>query len=64
MGSGYGGTITAGLFLQEFVEPKVKWAHIDIAGPSWSDKSRDYESIGGTGVLVRTYAEFLERLSK
>lgn len=64
VGAGYGGTITAGLFLQEFVEPKVKWAHIDIAGPSWSDKPRDYESIGGTGVLVRTYAEFLERLSK
>lgn len=58
VGSGYGGTISGGLFIQEFVG-KNKWAHIDIAGPSWTDKSREYEPKGGTGVMVRTLAEFL-----
>ena len=54
-----GGTITAGLFLQEFVTPKVPWAHIDIAGPSWTEKETDLCPRGGTGVLVRTLIHFL-----
>jgi hypothetical protein len=32
-----GGSITAALFLKEFVN-KSAWAHLDIAGPVWSDK--------------------------
>jgi leucyl aminopeptidase len=31
----YGGSITAALFLQHFVK-KMKWAHIDLAGPVWN----------------------------
>lgn len=62
VGGMYAGTITAGLFLQEFVEKK-KWAHLDIAGPSWTDKPYSYETRGGTGVMVRTLAEFLASLS-
>ena len=34
MGGKGGGSITAALFLQDFVE-KAKWAHIDMAGPVW-----------------------------
>ena len=30
---GYGGALTAGLFLQEFVND-VPWVHLDIAGPA------------------------------
>ena len=60
-GGSYGGTINGGLFIQEFVG-KNKWAHIDIAGPSWTDKPREYESRGGTGVMVRTFAEFVDSL--
>lgn len=31
-GGRYAGASTAAAFLQEFIEPRVKWAHIDIAG--------------------------------
>lgn len=33
-----GGAITAALFLQNFVEGKKPFAHIDMAGPVWSMK--------------------------
>lgn len=61
VGSGYGGSINGGLFLQEFVD-KIKWAHIDIAGPAWTEKPKEYETRGGTGVMVRTWARFVESL--
>lgn len=60
IGGAYAGTITAGLFLQEFVGD-FKWAHIDIAGPSWTDKPREFESRGGTGCMVRLLADFLDQ---
>lgn len=53
------GAITAGTFLSNFVD-KVPWAHIDIAGPAWSDKSNDYTGKGGTGFGVRLLIDFLE----
>ncbi|KAI8475093.1 MAG: cytosol aminopeptidase family, catalytic domain-containing protein [Monoraphidium minutum] len=34
----YGGAITAALFLKEFVNEGVEWAHMDIAGPVWNEK--------------------------
>jgi len=58
-GAGYGGAITAGIFLESFVG-KTKWAHIDIAGPSWTDKPLPYIPRGGTGVMVSTMVRFLE----
>ena len=51
VGSGGGGSITAALFLKEFVED-TPWAHIDIAGPVWDEKK------GATGFAVRTLTEF------
>ena len=36
---GKGGAITAGLFLKEFIEKGVTWAHLDIAGPVWDEKA-------------------------
>ena len=38
-----GGSITAALFLKEFVGD-IPWAHLDIAGASFLDKERAYES--------------------
>ncbi|MFM7653389.1 MAG: leucyl aminopeptidase, partial [Vulcanococcus sp.] len=35
-----GGSITAALFLQDFVGKDIPWAHLDIAGTVWSDKGR------------------------
>ncbi len=58
-GTGTAGTISAGLFLQEFVEGNTKWAHLDIAGPSWTDKPLPYTPRGGTGVMVKTLARFM-----
>ena len=47
------GTITAGLFIGEFVQD-LPWMHLDIAGTSWADSSEGYLSKGGTGVPVRS----------
>ena len=55
---GEAGTITAGLFLQEFVDEKP-WVHLDIAGPAWTNGSHPYCTPGGTGVMVRTLIEYL-----
>ena len=49
-----GGAITAALFLREFVPESIPWAHIDIAGPVWSDKGRGDNPAGATGYGVRT----------
>lgn len=49
-----GGSITAALFLQEFVTDKVKWAHIDMAGPCW-----DTSSNTPTGYGVKTLVDFV-----
>ncbi|MEA2687286.1 MAG: leucyl aminopeptidase [Actinomycetota bacterium] len=57
IGSGrYGGALTAGLFLKEFVGD-VPWAHLDIAGPARSDDDEGYLCKGGTGFGVRTILE-------
>ena len=61
-GSPYGGSITAGLFLQEFVG-KSRWLHMDIAGPSFADRPREEHPRGGTGFGVSTAIRFLENLS-
>ena len=54
-----GGSITAALFLKEFVESKIPWAHIDIAGTCWTDKDRDLNPAGATGYGVRTLVNLI-----
>jgi len=56
-GSRWGGTITAGLFLREFVGD-ASWAHIDLSG-SWSAKERDYRTHGASGEGPRFLLEWL-----
>lgn len=34
-----GGSITAALFLKEFIKEGTDWAHLDIAGPVWDEKA-------------------------
>jgi leucyl aminopeptidase len=53
-----GGTITAGLFLSNFVE-KTPWAHIDIAGTADSVPGINYVGKGATGAGVRMLVEFI-----
>lgn len=64
IGSRYGGAITAGLFLKEFVNKDVKsWAHLDIAGPAFLEKAWKYYAEGATGVPLRTIIEFVLSIS-
>lgn len=56
----YGGAITAALFLQEFINEGVSWAHLDIAAPAYAEKPLNaYTPIGGVGYGVRTLLEWL-----
>ena len=58
VGGGEAGTITAALFLQEFVDG-VPWAHLDIAGPAFTEKDLPHAPRGGTGFGVRLLLRFL-----
>jgi leucyl aminopeptidase len=48
----------AGLFLREFIEKGVRWAHVDIAGPSFHHgQPYGYTGKGGTGAATRTLVQ-------
>lgn len=51
------GTITAGLFIEEFVDDGVSFLHLDIAGTAWTDSAKPYKLKGGTGVPVNSIYE-------
>jgi leucyl aminopeptidase len=55
----WGGSITAALFLREFVGD-VPWIHVDIAGPSMANKAYGIYAKGGTGAGVLTYLRLIE----
>lgn len=54
-----GGAITAAKFLQEFVGD-TPWAHLDIAGPSYTTKPAGYRTHGGVGFGVRLLIDWLQ----
>jgi leucyl aminopeptidase len=53
------GSITAAQFIQRFIEPGVKWAHLDIAGMVWADKPGATYDKGATGFGVRLLDRFV-----
>ena len=53
-----GGSITAALFLEKFID-KTPWAHLDIAGPVWADKQNGVHNAGATGYPVRTLVQWV-----
>jgi leucyl aminopeptidase len=53
-----GGSITAALFLKQFVK-ETPWAHIDVAGPVWTEKENGYKGPGATGYGVRTLVNWV-----
>lgn len=55
------GSITAALFLKEFVECD-SWAHVDIAGTAWTENKNERDRKGATGVGVRAAIAFLRSL--
>lgn len=52
------GCITAGKFLEHFVD--FPWMHIDLAGPAFLTSSKPYRPAGGTGFGVRLLTSYLE----
>jgi len=60
LGGPSAGMITAGKFLEHFVESP--YIHIDIAGPAWLDKTDAYRTRGGSGVGVRLLYNFLKNM--
>lgn len=51
--TGGAGTITAGMFLEEFVN-NIPWVHLDIAGTSYISAESGYLPKGATGIPVKT----------
>ena len=53
----YGGALTAGLFLKEFVGD-IPWAHLDLGLAAMADADDGVITKGGTGTCTRTLATF------
>jgi len=62
----YGGAITAGQFLSEFIDKEHadKWAHIDIAGPAFVEHAWGENPFGASGAGVRMMVKLIENLAK
>jgi len=60
LGGPSAGMITAGKFLENFVE--APYIHMDIAGPAWLDKTTAYRTRGGSGVGVRLLYNFFKSM--
>ncbi|HEY9771639.1 MAG TPA: leucyl aminopeptidase [Coleofasciculaceae cyanobacterium] len=53
-----GGSITAALFLKQFIK-ETPWMHLDVAGPVWTDSSSGVNNKGATGFPVRTLVNWV-----
>lgn len=60
-GGRWGGAITAAKFLENFVDKKIPWAHIDIAGPAIANDLTNYNKDFMTGFGVRLMYEYLSK---
>lgn len=58
----WGGSITAALFLREFVG-ECPFIHADIAGPSFADRAAGMYPKGGTGHGVLAFLRFIENMA-
>ncbi|HWY85362.1 MAG TPA: hypothetical protein VNX28_01490, partial [Gemmataceae bacterium] len=54
-----GGSITAAMFIRDFVN-EIPWVHLDIAGTAWLDDAKPYMAKGATGVGVRTFVRLAQ----
>ena len=59
IGGPAGGSITAACFLERFIEA-TPWAHLDIAGKAWADKSTTTVPKGGSGYGVRLLSQMVD----
>lgn len=60
-GDRYGGSISAALFLREFIGGVANWVHCDIAGPAMGDRVRGWDPKAGTGHGVLTFFDLVEK---
>jgi leucyl aminopeptidase len=63
-GDRLGGSISAALFLREFIGGVKNWVHCDIAGPAMGDRVRGWDPKGGTGHGVLTFLELIETANR
>lgn len=61
LGGVEGGAITAGKFLQHFVD--YPWIHLDIAGPAMLSANDSYRTKGGSGVGTRLLFDFINTIA-
>ncbi|UZP66240.1 leucyl aminopeptidase [Desulfovibrio mangrovi] len=59
VGGREGGAVNAALFLKQFINEDVRWAHLDIAGPAYKAKKSPLSVPGSTGFAVRTLLEIV-----
>ncbi len=57
--SGGAGSITAAMFLKQFVPDGTPWAHLDVAGTDWASKDKGEITKGCTGWGARTLVRFV-----
>ncbi len=64
-GSRWGGAITAAQFIKRFVDDKIPWAHLDIAGTAFDSRQTDINRSWGSGwgvrLLDRLVADYYEK---
>jgi leucyl aminopeptidase len=53
-----GGSITAALFLKQFIKD-TPWMHLDVAGPVWAETAGGINNKGATGFPVRTLVNWV-----
>jgi leucyl aminopeptidase len=63
-GPRWAGAITAAKFLENFVDEKIPWAHIDIAGPAIESDTNNYTKTFMTGFGVRLMFDYLSGINK
>jgi leucyl aminopeptidase len=57
--TGYGGAITAALYLEKFVSNEVPWAHFDVM--AWNIRKLPGRPIGGEALGLRAVYEYLKQ---
>lgn len=61
--SRYGGSITAAMFLKEFVGD-TPWIHLDIASTAWVDADKAWQGKGPSGIAVRSITEWVRSYAR
>ena len=64
LGPRWGGAITAGKFLEHFVDKNIPWLHMDLAGPALKHDLTNYTKDYCTGYGVRLVLRYFDNLLK